>query len=360
MVKKSEERWEKSGEKRDLFKIWADSYAAVSKIWEDSCVNIYKPWIESTGEMFDKAVELSKEATPEKYKEFYDEWMKTYQNTFGRFYPFPQKSDREALEKLVASAEESSDLFKSWIAELEEKSQKTQEMFRGAPDPEKYREYYDMWMKSYEKIFDEFLAMPTMKSTKEIFEYYSGIPNIYLRNFAQMSKLWKDSYKLCLPWMESMSKLSGKTVEISRGEASPEAYKEFYNLWMDTYREIYGRLFSVESLRPSKEMLDSFLKSTDIYLSMYKSWIAALEKMSEKTAELSKRTAEPEAYKEFYSTWVKMNERAFEDFFKYMPAVGPMKSMIEPVKNAAKVYTDMFVNISNAWMRMVPSATSKA
>lgn len=354
MVKKSEE-------KKDIFKIWADSYAAVTKMWEDSYVNMYKPWIESTGEMFDKAVELSKEATPEKYKEFYDEWMKTYQNIYGRFYPFPtQKSEREALEKLVASAEESSNLFKSWIAELEEKSQKTQEMFKGAPDPEKYREYYDMWMKSYEKILDEFLAMPMMESTQEIFEYYSGIPNIYLRNFAQMSKLWKDSYKLYWPWMESMLKLSGKTVEISRGEASPEAYKEFYNLWMDTYREIYGRLFSVESLRPSKEMLDSFLKSTDIYLSMYKSWIAALEKMSEKTAELSKRTADPEVYKEFYNTWAKMNEKAFEDFFKYMPAVGPMKGVMEPVKNAAKVYIDMFVNTANAWMRMAPSATTKA
>jgi hypothetical protein len=83
--------------------------------------------------------------------------------------------------------------------------------------------------------------------------------------------------------------------------------------------------------------------------------------MSEKTMDLTKHTTDPEAYKEFYNTWAKMNEKALEDFFRYMPAVGPMKNIMEPVKNAAKVYTDMFVSISNAWMKMTPrtSTTSK-
>jgi ApbE superfamily uncharacterized protein (UPF0280 family) len=131
---------------------------------------------------------------------------------------------------------------------------------------------------------------------------------------------------------------------------------------MNTYKEMYGRLFNVESMKPSKEMFNSFIKSTDIYLNIYKSWTAALEKMSERTAELTKRTADPEAYKEFYNTWAKMNEKAFEDLVKYMPAVGPMKNMMEPVKNAAKIYNDMFINASNAWMRMasVAGAASQA
>lgn len=353
----------KSGESKDIFNIWADSYNVVSKTWEDSYINLYKPWIESTGVLLDKAAKLSTEVRAESYKEFYDEWMRTYQNTFGKFYPIPErKSDRETLEKLVASAEESSNLFKSWVARLEENSKKTQNLFKGVPDPEKYREFYDMWIRTYEQIFDEFVAMPTMERTKEVLENYAGMPNFYLKNFAQISKLWRDYYtELYLPWVDSMMKLSIKTAEISRGEASPEAYKEFYNLWMDTYRETYGRFFSMESIRPSKEMLDSFLRSTDIYLNMYKSWITALEKMSEKTMDLTKHTTDPEAYKEFYNTWAKMNEKALEDFFRYMPAVGPMKNIMEPVKNAAKVYTDMFVSISNAWMKMTPrtSTTSK-
>ncbi len=362
MVRKSGERKEEPGQKKDIFKTWADSYSAVSKMWEDSYMNLYKPWIESTSQLFEKSVELSKEATPEKYKEFYDECMKAYSGTFGKFSPVPvPKSDRETLERLIVSAEESNKIFKSWIEELEENSHKTLTMFEGAPDPDKYREYYIMWMKSYEKIFDDFLAMPAMESTKEIFENYSGIPNIYLRNFAQMSKLWKDSYaNLYWPWADSMLKLSGKIAEISSGYATPEAYKEFYALWIKTYQETYGRLLNVQPAGLTKEMLENFLKSTDIYLNMYKSWIAALEKMSEKTRDLSTRTADPEAYKEFYNLWIKTYEKAFDDFFENMPAVDPMKKMMEPARNAAKIYADTFIKMSKMWLKPGSRSTSQA
>ncbi len=361
MVKKSEEQKEESGEKKDVFRTWADSYAAASKMWEDSYMNLYKPWIESTGQLFEKAVDLSKEATPEKYKEFYNEWVQTQQSIFSKFCPpAGRESDREALEKFLLSAEESTSLFRSWISELEENSSRTQELFQGEPDPEKYRKHHDMWMKSYEKIFDGMLALPTMESTKEVFENYSGIPHIYLRNYAQMSRLWKDSYtKLYMPWINSMMKLSEKMAEISKGGAGPEAYKEFYNLWMNTYQETYGRLFNVQSIQPSKEMLENFLQSTNIYLKLYKSWMAALEKISEKARELSKHTSDPEAYKEFYNLWVNAYEKAFNDFFESMPMLGPMKNMIEPVKNAAKIYADTFATMSGIWMKP-PSSASRA
>ncbi len=351
MVKKTEEKKDTTEEKKEIFKTWADSYTAVSKMWENSYLKLYKPWIESTGEMFEKAALLSKEAAPKQYKEFYDDWMKTYQNTFGKFYPIPTlESNKEMLEKLLASAEESNKLYRSWIAELEENSKMTQKILKGEPDPEKYKECYDMWMKSYEKIFDEILALPAQESTKEIFEKYTGIPDIYSGSFVQMSKLWKNTYsKLYGPWSESMQRLSKKMAEISKGDASLEAYKEFYNLWMDTYKETYGKY--VQSMQPSKEIFESFAQSTNIYLNMYKSWIAALEKMSKKAEELSKQTSDPEAAKEFYNLWVKMYEKAFNDFFEDMPVIGPMKELMEPVKKMAKIYADTFARMSKMWVK---------
>ncbi len=351
MVKKTEEKKDVNEEKKDIFKTWMDSYTAVSKMWEDSYLKLYKPWIESTAEMLEKTALLSKEAAPQKYREFYDEWMKTYQNSFGKFYPIPTlESNKETLEKLLASAEESNKLYRSWIAQLEENSKITQEILQGEPDPAKYKECYDMWMKTYEKIFDELLTLPSMESTKEIFEKYTGIPDIYLGSFLQMSKLWKNTYvKLYGPWIESMQKLSRKMAEVSRGDAGPEAYKEFYNIWMDTYQETYGK--HIQSMQPSKELFESFVQSTSIYLNMYKSWIAALEKMSKKAEELSKQTADPEAYNEFYNLWVKMYEKAFDSFFEDMPMAGPMKEMMEPVKSMAKIYADTFARMSRMWMK---------
>ena len=347
MVKKTEERKDVNEGKKDIFKTWADSYAAVSKMWEDSYLKLYKPWIESTGEMFDKASELSTDAAPEKYKEFYGEWVKIYQNSFGEFYPIPTiESNKETLEKLLASTEESNKLYMSWITELEENSRKTKEILQGEPDPAKYKECYDMWIKSYEKIFDEFLTLPAMESTKEIFEKYTGVPDIYFGSFVQISKLWRNSYaKLYEPWIESVSKLSRIMAELSRGDAGPEAYKEFYTLWVDTYQEIYGK--HMQSMEPPREMFEHFVKSANIYVSMYKSWIDALEKMSEKAKELSKQTSDPEAYKEFYNLWVKMYEKAFDSFFEDMPTVGgPMKEIMESVKVMAKMYADTFTKMS--------------
>jgi hypothetical protein len=351
MVKKTGEKKDINEEKKDIFKTWADSYTAVSKMWEDSYLKLYKPWIESTGEMFDKAALLSTDAAPEKCKEFYDEWVKIYQNSFGKFYPIPTiESNKETLEKLLASTEESNKLYRSWIAELDENSRKTKEILQGEPDPAKYKECYDMWIKSYEKIFDEFLTLPAMESTKEIFEKYTGVPDIYFGSFVQISKLWRNSYaKLYEPWIESVSKLSRIMAEISRGDADPEAYTEFYNIWMDTYKETYGK--HAQSMEPSRKMFEHFVQSTNIYVSMYKSWIAALEKMSEKANDLSKQPTDPEASKQFYNLWIKMYEEAFEGFFEDMPLVGPMKEMMEPVKVMAKMYADTFAGMSRMWVK---------
>ncbi len=107
-------------------------------------------------------------------------------------------------------------------------------------------------------------------------------------------------------------KLSEKVSEISKGNASPEAYKEFYKLWIDTYKEIFGR-------QPSKEVFENFARSTRIHLNMLKSWIATFEKLSEKAREISKQTTDPEASKEFYDSWVKTYEKAFHSFFEDMP-----------------------------------------
>ena len=84
----------------------------------------------------------------------------------------------------------------------------------------------------------------------------------------------------------------------------------------------------------------------DDNLGSFHNW---LEKMAEKTNELSKQTNNPEAAKEFYDLWVKMYEKAFDGFFEDMPLAGPMKEMMEPVKIMAKIYADTFASMSKMW-----------
>ncbi len=364
MVKKSEER--KDIHKEDIhteeknsFKTREDNYTAVSKMWEDSYLKLYNPWFESTEALFGKAFELSKDAAPETYKEFYGEWVKTSQNSFGKFYEIPTlESNKETFEKLLVSAEESNKIYSSWIAELNENSRATREVLQGEADPAKYKEVYDMWIKSYGKMLNELLTLPLRQNMKEIFENITGTPDIYSEAFEQISKIWKDSYtKLYVPYADSLLKLSMKSAEISRGNESPEAYKEFHTLWMNTYQEIYGRLFDTKSMQPSKEILEYFVRSENVNLNLYKSWIATLGKLSQKAEELSKHNADPEAYKELYNLWAKMYGKAFDNFFENTPTFSPFKEIMEPVKNAAKIYTDTFTSMSNIWVKPYHNST---
>ncbi|MCX9080923.1 MAG: hypothetical protein OIN83_01870 [Candidatus Methanoperedens sp.] len=344
MVKKSNLKKEEGEENKDIFKTWADSYIEVSEMWEDSYEKLYKPWIESCGEMFEKTALLTKEAAPQKYREFYDEWVKTYQDTFGKFYMVPTpESNKELLEKFILSADESNKLYRSWIAELEENSKKTRDLLQGKPDPVKYKECYDLWMKSYEKMFEGILKLPSQENTKKLFGDCMGKPDIYMEGFLQMSKLWKKSYtQICRPMNESMMKLSEKMAEISRGDAGPESYKEFYTLWVNTYKDTYGKYAT--SMDPS--IFKNFSENTNLYLSIYKSWITALETMSEKAQELFRHNSDPEVYKEFYHLWINTYEKAFQNFFEDIPVVGePMKEIMEPVKIMAKMYSDTFTKM---------------
>ena len=163
MNENNEKREETNDVGKDVFKTWTDSYTNVSKMWMDSYSNLYKPWIESAGSDFEKATGFLQGAAPQKYKEFYDEWVKNYQKTVNKFYTAQQTTTtKEVLEKLVTGAEESTKQYQLWIAELTENTRKTKELLQGTPDAAKYKEMADTWTKSYERIFDSILTTPLM------------------------------------------------------------------------------------------------------------------------------------------------------------------------------------------------------
>jgi DNA-binding transcriptional regulator YbjK len=361
MPKKSEhprtsEKTMDRGEDMNLLELWTEGYSAVTKMWEQSYVNLYNPWVESAGKLFDKAVELSKESTPDKYKEFYKELVDVQQNTLSKMYAVPKgMTDKETLENMTKVAQESNKLMKAWSQELTENTKRTQEMLTSGAAPENYGEFYDMWMKSYQKIIDQFTDLFASENMNEALSRYTGIPSALLTNYAELAKLWKQSYQNFIsPLAESTSKLMSKFGDLTtKGEVSPEAYKEFYEQWMNTYREAYTRMFNFEYTQPSTEILESILKSTNAAMSAYKSWLAALEKMQGKMSDILSRTSDPDAYKGLYDLWVKTFEKAFDDLFEFMPTFGPMKETMDLMKKSARIQADAYMNVSKGWMETI-------
>ena len=350
MVKKQENCQDFSGN-ADAFKMWSDTYSSASKMWDDSHTKLMKPWIEFMGEMSEKTKQLSLNEAPKNYKEFYAQWMKTYENSFGKFYPASIPAPTETLENFVKISGESNKLYRSWIEKSEENMKKTSELLNNGANPSKFKECFEMWMKSYDKICTGFLEQPAVKYQKEIFEKYTGIPDFYTEMLMKMSTMWRDSFnKLYDPWIESMQKISQNIEKISKGNESPQTYKEFFDLWANTYKDNYKKMLDPKLAISSKEVFDNFIESSEISLNLYKSWVLALENMHEKFKDHSKITTDPDAYKEYINLWVKMHEKAVEDVFDKMPMVSPVKEMMEPIREACKIYARASIKISKLWM----------
>ncbi len=224
MTREFEEKVEPFEEHRDKIKNLTDSYVGLSEIWDQSYTELYKPWMNFMVESTDNLSGISMMAMPDYYKEFYGDWMNTYQKSFGKF---------STTQVPIPSV--------------------TLEILKNGTYPAKYKEWFDTWRKSYKKISDDLLAMPAVKFQKEIFENLIGIPDFYSESFERTAKLWKELYdKVYDPWFESMAK------------------------------------FSESMTIPSKELLDAFQESIDVNLNLYKGWVSAMEKMSEKFKWLSK------------------------------------------------------------------------
>ncbi|HYN44902.1 MAG TPA: hypothetical protein VER35_02790 [Candidatus Limnocylindrales bacterium] len=352
MVKKSEEKATKeTTSEKNFFNLWVNNSNEFLTLWGDSNLKLYKPWIEFIGEKSMKITDMSMNNSPIKYKEFYDDWMKTYKSTYGKISPAEISSPEEALKGFVKCADESNKLYMSWIEEFEENSKKTAQVLNNGNDPAKYRECFDSWITTYEKVIDDLNEHPAIKYQRDVFGSYTGMPDLYSESIAKMAKQIKELYaRLYVPSDDSMKKFSDGLAKLSRGDVSPETYKEFYDMWLNTYKETFSTLFDPQTMKPSKELLDDLKESTDISINLFKSWTEALEKMSSKMEDQSKLINDPEAFKEFYNLWVKMYEKTSEEIIEGVPLVSPLKEIMEPLKSACKVFSNTSIKMSKMWM----------
>lgn len=123
-----------------------------------------------------------------------------------------------------------------------------------------------MWLKTYEATYGRLIEMPPMGPMREKSEKV-------MKNFSL-------SVNLYTAWMESLADFQSVFIEAMRrmrekmaveGEVSPEAYRDFYRLWIETYSETFkeflksghfssgmGRLmsYSIDFQKNNREMLE--------------------------------------------------------------------------------------------------------
>lgn len=101
---------------------------------------------------------------------------------------------------------------------------------------ESSQEFYDLWLKTYTATAGKLVDMPAVGPAREksekMMKGFSTFVNLYAAGIDTSSNLQN-------VFMEAMQKVQEKTAKDMDGEISPEKYKEFYNIWMDTYSETF-------------------------------------------------------------------------------------------------------------------------
>ncbi len=121
---------------------------------------------------------------------------------------------------------------------------------------ESTQEFFDLWLKTYESTCGRLLEMPALgpmreKSEKLMRDFSIGV-NLYTG--------WMDSnINFQTVFMEAMRRMREKTATEMEGEISPEKYKDFYKIWIETYSETF------------KEFLksDHYAKDTGRFMSYF-------------------------------------------------------------------------------------------
>jgi hypothetical protein len=101
---------------------------------------------------------------------------------------------------------------------------------------ESTQEFFDLWLKTYEATFGRLVEMPAMGPAREKSEkMMKGFST-----FVELYTTWMDSnVNFQSVFMEAMRRMREKTATEMEGEISPEKYKDFYKIWIETYSETF-------------------------------------------------------------------------------------------------------------------------
>ncbi|MEK7825668.1 MAG: poly(R)-hydroxyalkanoic acid synthase subunit PhaE [Nitrospirota bacterium] len=106
---------------------------------------------------------------------------------------------------------------------------------------ESTQEVIDLWLKTYEATFGRLVEMPAMGPAREKSErLMKGASNL-----VNLHAAWTDSNSNLLGvLMEAMRKMHEKASAEIGGEITPEKYKDFYRLWIETFSATFKEFFN--------------------------------------------------------------------------------------------------------------------
>ena len=208
--------------------------------------------------------------------------------------------------------------------------------------------FHPDWLRGYDEMAKQFYNLPEWLGQ-------AGMPmggasgNIFPK-FVEAADVYMKLFKA---WTDNAGNIS----------SSPEAMQNLLNLWMNSQKEVFGKLFGLPA--PAAANMGDFSESikkslenfTLFYDQNYKPFAENWTKLSGQMQDAFQGKQDPAKYRELYNSWIKGYESAFGKFLK-MPMVGPSRQVMEKIHKSI----DSFMKYCGATVdfNMVLYSPSKA
>jgi len=101
---------------------------------------------------------------------------------------------------------------------------------------ESTQEFYDQWVNMYKATMGKLVEMPAVGPSREKSEKMMKGVSTFVNLFAAGMDTSSNLQKV---FMEAMQKVQEKIPADMDGDISPEKYKEFYDIWIQTYSDTF-------------------------------------------------------------------------------------------------------------------------
>ena len=127
---------------------------------------------------------------------------------------------------------------------------------------ESTQEFLNMWLKTYEATMGRLVEMPAMGPAREksekMMKGFSTSVNLYIAGRDSIANIQSVS-------MEAMRRVHEKMGSEIEKEISPEKYKDFYTVWIETYSETFKEFLESGHFASDMGKLNSHLMDFQKY-----------------------------------------------------------------------------------------------
>lgn len=180
--------------------------------------------------------------------------------------------------------------------------------------PEKIKQYSDKAVDLFTQSAADMLK-PIMP------EQMQGLTEDFMKFFKTSNDTMQS---MVLPWLRDKDYFQNAFTKMSKGEEG--AYNEFLEYAFEAYQKSFGKLFNIAGIGPNRDQQEEQFRTMDAYMK----FVFEFAEMMSKVADIGQKTSQDVLgkysemftsadgavdFKDFYTTWIRTNEDAFEKVF---------------------------------------------